>query len=159
MAARRLVVALGNPLLGDDGFGAAVLAALRCRDDVDLIDAGTDLYALVPELGRHETVVLVDAVLDESRSGEVLLADEATFSGWGGRSRGAHALDAVEAVRLFRALQPAAPTRIALVALATDRIARTSSPLHEAVVREGVRKVLQALGVQGAARSRSEASP
>ena len=157
--ARRLVAALGNPLLGDDGFGAAVLAALRSRSDLDLMDAGTDLFALVPELGRYEAVVLVDAVLDEGRSGEVLLADEATLSGWGGRSHGAHALDAAEAVRLFRALEPAAPTRITLVGLATDRIARTSAPLREAVVREGVRKVLRALEAQGEARSRKDASP
>ncbi len=54
---RRLVLGLGNPLLGEDGFGSAVIELLRRRPDrpaaVDLVDAHTDLLAQLETLGSE----------------------------------------------------------------------------------------------------------
>jgi len=61
-----LVLALGNPLMGDDGLGAAVLARLReaweWASDVELVDGetwGLRLLPLVEDAGR---LLLIDAI-------------------------------------------------------------------------------------------------
>jgi Ni,Fe-hydrogenase maturation factor len=55
-----LVVSLGNPLLGADGLGAAVLDRLRASPGLagaaDLVDAGTDLVAHLETLAARGTV-------------------------------------------------------------------------------------------------------
>lgn len=66
------VIAVGNSFCGDDGAGAAVLAALaaspaatRCggatATATRLVDLGTDALALVEELQADEPCVVVDA--------------------------------------------------------------------------------------------------
>ena len=61
-----LVIGLGNPLMGDDGFGLAVLAELRERwrmpDDVELVDGGTWGIRLLPLLDQADRVLFLDAV-------------------------------------------------------------------------------------------------
>jgi hydrogenase maturation protease len=61
-----LVIGLGNPLMGDDGFGLAVLAELRERwrmpDDVELVDGGTWGIRLLPLLDQAGRVLFLDAV-------------------------------------------------------------------------------------------------
>ena len=64
LPARTLVLALGNPLRGDDGVGAAVLDTLR--DDalppsVDLIDGGTSGLELVLILQDYPRAIIIDA--------------------------------------------------------------------------------------------------
>lgn len=65
-AAPTLVIGLGNPLMGDDGFGLAVLAELRKRwrmpGDVELVDGGTWGIRLLPLLDGAERVLFLDAV-------------------------------------------------------------------------------------------------
>ncbi len=62
---RLLVLGLGNPLLGDDGIGAAVVARLeskRLPARVELRAAGTSAIDVLSELERYERVVVIDAV-------------------------------------------------------------------------------------------------
>jgi hydrogenase maturation protease len=60
------VIGLGNPLMGDDGFGLAVLAELserwRLPDDAELVDGGTWGIRLLPLLDGAERVLFLDAV-------------------------------------------------------------------------------------------------
>lgn len=60
------VIGLGNPLMGDDGFGLAVLDALRrgwdCGPEVTLIDGGTWGLTLLPAIEDASAVVLLDAI-------------------------------------------------------------------------------------------------
>ncbi|MBE2267629.1 MAG: hydrogenase maturation protease [Anaerolinea sp.] len=60
-----LVLALGNPLRGDDGIGAAVIAALAeahiLPTEVTLQDGGTPGLELVLSLQGYERVIIVDA--------------------------------------------------------------------------------------------------
>ncbi len=64
---KRLVMALGNPLAGSDGFGAAVLARLReggaLPADVALVDADIDLVGRIDALHAYDEVILIDAVV------------------------------------------------------------------------------------------------
>jgi hydrogenase maturation protease len=59
-----LVLALGNPLRGDDGIGAAVLDTLECYQlppDVTLLDGGTAGLETVLTLQGFERAVIIDA--------------------------------------------------------------------------------------------------
>lgn len=61
---RTLILALGNPLRGDDGVGAAVLDCLRGRDlppEVDLVDGGTSGLELVLTMQGYARVIVIDA--------------------------------------------------------------------------------------------------
>jgi hydrogenase maturation protease len=61
-----VVIGVGNPLMGDDGLGLAVLDRLRAEwhlpDDVDLVDGGTWGMNLLPVIEDAERVLLIDAI-------------------------------------------------------------------------------------------------
>lgn len=63
---RTLVLGLGNPIMGDDGVGAAVLASLRQEwevpPEVELIDGGTWGMNLLPLVESARHLILVDAI-------------------------------------------------------------------------------------------------
>lgn len=63
---RRVVIGLGNPLMGDDGLGIAVLEQLRVRGDVppdvELIDGGTWGMNLLPVIEDAGELILIDAI-------------------------------------------------------------------------------------------------
>ncbi len=144
-----LIVGLGNPLLGDDGFGSRVAHRLRRARGAgvafDVVEAGTDLAGRLDALAAYATVVLVDALLDETNAGTVRRLGEAELVRWDGRSRSVHELSVTDAVRLYRVLYPASRTRFVLVALSTDRITRRPVHATASAVREGARRVLEAL--------------
>ena len=79
--AKIVVFGCGNILIGDDGFGPAVIAELQTMDDlppdVILEDVGTGIreylfdYILAPELAP-KTLIILDAVeIENRRPGEV----------------------------------------------------------------------------------------
>lgn len=66
-AERILIVGIGNLLLGDEGLGVHVAGALRAGypplpRGVEVVEAGTSLLDVLPELGRCDRVILVDAI-------------------------------------------------------------------------------------------------
>jgi hydrogenase maturation protease len=67
------VIALGNPLMGDEGIGIRILERLRERSDlpegVDLIDMGTGGLGIVHELAGRERAVFIDCAFMEESSG------------------------------------------------------------------------------------------
>lgn len=77
-----VVIGLGNPIMGDDGFGLAALDALRARwapwPDVEYIDGGTWGLALLPVVERAARLLLLDAIECGKAPGTVvsLRADE-----------------------------------------------------------------------------------
>ena len=56
-----LVLALGNDLCGDDGFGAAVLRQLGEMPGAALMDGGTAGLVLVAAIAEAQALVVVDA--------------------------------------------------------------------------------------------------
>lgn len=61
-----VVIGLGNPLMGDDGLGIAVLERLRARyrlpAGVELVDGGTWGLNLLPVIEDADGVILIDAI-------------------------------------------------------------------------------------------------
>lgn len=142
----RLLIGLGNPLAGDDGFGPAVMARLLeegdLPDDVDVVSSCTDLLGHLDAFPRYASVVLVDAVLGaDRRAGEVEVLTEEALAGWEARSTSAHLLSPVEALRVFRALAPAAATRLVLIALHTDAVGPEPVHARAAGIEAGARLV------------------
>lgn len=148
---RRLVLGLGNPLLGEDGFGSAVIEMLRRRPDlpaaVDLVDAHTDLLAQLETLGSYDEVVLVDVVIGAGHPGDIAVVDEETFMRWPETSPSCHQISPLLAVKLFRALQPQAATRITLVALHAD-VVRAAPGVAISVVAAGGEAVVGIVGME-----------
>jgi len=76
MSGRVLIVGVGNELLGDEGLGvhvARLLLASRSHwpPGVRVLEAGTALFELAPEIGCHEHVILVDAIRAGGRPGTI----------------------------------------------------------------------------------------
>ncbi|MCX6546154.1 MAG: hydrogenase maturation protease [Acidobacteria bacterium] len=163
---RRLVLGLGNPLVGEDGFGGAVVEWLRRRSDlpadVDLVDAHTDLLAQVETLASYDEVVLVDVVVPapgaktpgearraasgegDGRPGTVTVIDEGTFARWPENSPSCHQISPLLGVNLFRILYPEAATRIRLVALHADSL-RIGPGVADSLVAAGGEAVVRLL--------------
>lgn len=63
---RVVVIGLGNPLMGDDGLGLAVLDTLRTGyafpPDVELVDGGTWGMNLLPVIEDADELILIDAI-------------------------------------------------------------------------------------------------
>lgn len=61
-----VVIGLGNPLMGDDGLGIAVLERLRLQyvlpPEVELVDGGTWGLNLLPVIEDANVVILIDAI-------------------------------------------------------------------------------------------------
>jgi hydrogenase maturation protease len=133
---KTLLVAVGNPLSGDDGFGPLVLEQLQAGADlnpaVTLVDAGTDLLNHIESFAGYARVVLVDAILDPEAKlgppGRVAVVEESGFLSWSEASAGVHQISPLIAIKLFRTLYPEARTRIDLVGLFVDHL--THYPIY-----------------------------
>jgi hydrogenase maturation protease len=71
-----LVLALGNPLMGDDGFGLAVLARLRRRvrerPGLTLMDGGTWGMNLLPAIEACDRLLIIDAISTGAEPGTLV---------------------------------------------------------------------------------------
>lgn len=68
------VIGVGNPLMGDDGLGIAVIEQLQLLalpPDIELIDAGCGGLNLLPLFSDCEQVVLIDAAEFGATAGEI----------------------------------------------------------------------------------------
>jgi hydrogenase maturation protease len=70
-----LVLGIGNPLLGDDGFGVEVVRRLQEQKwpaFVEFLDGGTAGLSLLPHLDERSHVLVADAMDFGGRPGEVI---------------------------------------------------------------------------------------
>lgn len=72
----RLVLGVGNLLMGDEGVGVHALHALELvgqtlPEDVFLLDGGTGGFHLLSHLQGADSVILIDAALDDRPPGTV----------------------------------------------------------------------------------------
>jgi len=75
------VLGLGNVLMGDDGFGPAVVrafdAAYETGPDVEVVDVGTPGLDLMPWFFDADRVIIVDTVKSTAAPGTLRLYDKA----------------------------------------------------------------------------------
>ena len=106
----RLILGLGNPLVGDDGIGWRVAELLaqdpRLPPDTEAICAGTDLLRWSDEMEGRSRVILIDAILVDGRPGEIEKFDD-EFSELEHRQWNVHHLSAPQAIGLLQTALPA----------------------------------------------------
>jgi hydrogenase maturation protease len=150
------VLALGNPLSGDDGFGACVLEQLQHGElpsGVQLEDASTDLLCRIPDFAEYDQIVLIDAVLDPEgklgKPGHIAAYEEAVFRVWPETSPSVHQVSPLLAVKLFRTLYPESRSQITLVGLIVDHVGQKPVYATEARIAEAAATVLALTGHPG----------
>jgi len=71
------VIACGNPYMGNDGVGPAVMARLtRDHPEIDIVDGGLGGFGLIPLMEGCDRVVIVDATTGMGEIGEVRVFHE-----------------------------------------------------------------------------------
>ena len=71
-----LVLGIGNYLMGDEGVGVHVAERLQKDEslrDIDIVDGGTGGFHLLEYFETYETVILIDATLDNNPNGTIRL--------------------------------------------------------------------------------------
>lgn len=70
-----LILGIGNYLMGDEGVGVHVANRLQKENlpGVDVVDGGTGGFHLLGYFEEYETIILVDATLDENSNGTIRL--------------------------------------------------------------------------------------
>ncbi|MDD5347697.1 MAG: hydrogenase maturation protease, partial [Candidatus Omnitrophica bacterium] len=68
------IIGCGNLLLQDEGVGIHLIEFLRTRplpEDVELVDAATGGFDIIPHLQHVEKIVIVDAVRADGKPGDI----------------------------------------------------------------------------------------
>jgi hydrogenase maturation protease len=101
-----LVIGLGNPLMGDDGAGAAAAEVLAndrtLARHVDVISADTDVLSSASRMERRRRVLLIDAVEGEVPGSISVLRESPPLEG----RQHAHHLSAPAMLALLRQVTP-----------------------------------------------------
>ena len=109
-AAGTLVLALGNPLRGDDGVGLAVLDRLAANatfpDDVTLLDSDALALDMLFTIHRYRQVVIVDAGNLGQNPGAwgCFPPDRLAMPAWGNESCSIHNAGLAEALAVGKKL-------------------------------------------------------
>lgn len=141
--ARTLVLGLGNPLMGDDGFGVAAVEILReeweLSDDVDLVDGGTWGMNLLPLIEIAERVILVDAIRHGVAPGTLTVLERSELPRYFSLKLSPHQIDLREVLALAE-LRGALPDQLVAIGIEPLRVEMDLS--LSPVVRAGMHKVV-----------------
>ena len=125
-----VVIGVGNPLMGDDGLGIAVLERLRSgwRFDppVELVDGGTWGLNLLPIVERARRVLFVDAINVDRDPGTLVELDREAIPRFLARKLSPHQIDVKEVLALAE-LRGTLPEEIFAVGLQPDSIEMRTS--------------------------------
>lgn len=99
-----LVLGLGNPLMGDDGLGLAVLARLveewEFSPPVQLVDGGTWGMNLLPLIEDAEKLILIDAIHTGEEPGTIVELERAAIPRFLAHKLSPHQIDLKEVLAL-----------------------------------------------------------
>ncbi len=150
MARGPLVLGIGNLLMGDEGVGVHVVAALGREPwppDVTIVDGGTGGFHLLSLLLEHDSIVLIDATMDGRPAGAVRVLRPRYASDFP-RSLTAHDIGLRDLIESAVLLEPLADMTLVTVSITEIRSMTTSlsRPVQEAipVVTGIVRQVVNA---------------
>lgn len=156
LSSRVPVIGLGNPLLGDDGIGWAVVDAVERRlppgAAVELDRQAVGGLTLMERLVGYRRAVLVDAIRTGAPAGSVsrLSLDDLGASS-GSHLDNAHDATLQLALAAGRAMGAELPDRIDIVAIEAERVDTFElalSPAVAAAVEPAADAVLEVLGPQ-----------
>src|ERR1035437_500008 len=71
-----LILGIGNYLMGDEGIGVHVANRLQKENlppGIDIVDGGTGGFHLLEYFETYQTIILIDATLDNNPNGTIRL--------------------------------------------------------------------------------------
>jgi hydrogenase maturation protease len=155
----RIVIGLGNPILGDDGFGWVVaeqvqqVASMQARAvDIECFSLGG--LSLMERLGDYDDAILIDAIhLGQSPIGSLHVIPLADIpDNMAGHLSSSHDTTLKTAIQVGRSLGAHLPERITIVGVETsnsfDFCEELSAPV-KASVPAAVQIILNLLNIQG----------
>lgn len=130
------IIACGNPLMGNDGAGIAVLnLLLQENPDIDAVDGGVGGLGLIPLMEDCAKVVIVDAMVGiGERVGDVRVFREPPPARCG--SIALHDIDIGDVVAVAREL--GLPAEVVTIGIEVGSVEEYSDKLDPAV-EEGIR--------------------
>jgi len=147
-----LVLAIGNPLMADDGAGQELLAKLQSAGPwdarVEFVDGGTQGLALLGQFENRRAVLFLDAVRLGKPAGSVHELQQQQLIRMGSRATSAHEGSAPDILKALELLGET-PAEVALVGIEPEKI-QTGIGLSPAV-RDGLE---QAAGLAASAIDR-----
>jgi len=149
--ARRLVLGIGNVLMGDEGVGVHAIRYLEARawpDDVQLLDGGTGGFHLLEYLSADAPLVMIDATMDGRPPGTVTTLRPRYASDFP-RALSAHDIglrDLVEAAQITGALPEVELITVSIEAIRPMEL--TLSPPVAAALPTVHRAVVSALALR-----------
>ncbi len=139
-----LVLGIGNYLLGDEGVG---VHAVRCLEKeswpshVSLVDGGTGGFHLLSFFSDYDTVIMIDAAMDEAVPGAVHLL-EPRFAADFPRALSAHDIGLRDLIESAMLLGPLPKIYLITVSIAQAQSMQTElSPAIAASLRRVVQRV------------------
>jgi len=136
----RVIIGLGNPILGDDGVGWRVAEEVehrlaRTHEDVHVERAAVGGLGLMERLVGCDCAVIVDAVHTGRRpTGAVMRTPlEALVDPSAGHTASVHDVSLATAMAAGRAVGAPLPSRVMIVGIETPRAMRLSETLSPAV--------------------------
>lgn len=153
-----LVLALGNPLMGDDGFGLAVLAQLKRSSEAQgpliLMDGGTWGMNLLPPIEAAQRVILIDAIKIGAVPGTLIRLERDELPRYFSHKLSPHQIDLREILALAE-LRGTLPAEIVAIGVEPESVTfrMSLSPVVRAgvpIVTDAVLRQLAAWGHQPA---------
>jgi len=125
LATRTLVIGLGNPIMGDDGVGAAALERLRTEweipETVELIDGGTWGMNLLPLIESASHLLLVDAIRTGAAPGTLTVLERRELPRYFSLKLSPHQIDLREVLALAE-LRGALPPDLVALGIEPERV-------------------------------------
>ncbi|HEU4996161.1 MAG TPA: HyaD/HybD family hydrogenase maturation endopeptidase [Gemmatimonadaceae bacterium] len=159
---RIAVIGLGNPIMGDDGFGIEVLDRLRsgwhCDSSVTLVDGGTWGLSLLPIIECAGHVLLLDAIRAGRAPGTLVTFEDDDVPRCFATKLSPHQIDVREVLALAQ-LRGALPRAGALVAMGVEPefvdLRHGLSPVVQAQLASVTRRAVKRMRQWGASVSRA----
>jgi hydrogenase maturation protease len=149
-ALRKLVIGLGNPLMGDDGIGLAALERLAAGGavpaGVELVDGGTWGMNLLHLIESADVVVLLDAIRAGAPPGTIHELEGDAVPRRLAHKLSPHQIDLGEVLALA-ALRGTLPPRLMAIGIepAVVEMSAALSPVADAVLPRMLARVVERL--------------
>lgn len=149
------ILGLGNVLMGDDGFGPAVVRAFENQyvtgPGVSVVDLGTPGLDMTPWFADVEHVILVDTVAGRMPPGTICLYDKRDLVRRAPTARVSPHEPGVTETLLTLELAGRAPRNVTLVGVVPEStdLRLTLSPAVQRAVLDAVQAVAEALARSG----------
>ncbi|HHX23339.1 MAG: hydrogenase maturation protease [Tepidanaerobacteraceae bacterium] len=103
-----LVIGLGNVLMSDDGLGVVAIHQLqeksKAYSNIFFLDVGTSIFNHIADLGKSETLIVIDAIKAGYPPGTIYRIDDFDTVADIRRFYNSHGFTIIEAIALSREL-------------------------------------------------------